>query len=225
MKCIYWNARGLANHPTKLAHKKFYELHKPDFIFIAEPWMAKENFPESVWRKLNMKCFAVNDRSSMLPNLWCICSVNLDPSIMVLTDQFVAFSVMIENQKIYIAAIYASTSYLVRRKLWQDLNLIQHNYWCFIGDFNVVLGAHEYRGKGLPLQIASNDFRLWTDCNALTHILTRGAFYSWSNGRRGREFTEKRLDRAVCNDEWLNFWTSVSCCTLTKSASDHFPIL
>lgn len=88
-----------------------------------------------------------------------------------------------------------------------------------------MLGAHEYRGKGLPLQIASNEFRLWTDCNAFTHILSRGAFYTWSNGRRGRDFTEKMLDRAVCNDEWLNFWSSVSCCTLTKSASDHFPIL
>lgn len=108
------------------------------------------------------------------------------------------------------------------------MNLLQQNHpypWCFVGDFNVVLGAHEYRGKGFPLQAASDEFRLWSESFALTHLLTRGAFYTWSIGRRGKNFTEKRLDRAVCNDGWLSFWTVVSCCTLTKSNSDHLPLL
>lgn len=42
---------------------------------------------------------------------------------------------------------------------------------------------------------------------------------------RGVNLTEKRLDRVVCNDSWLNFWSAVSSCTLTRNRSDHFPLL
>lgn len=89
----------------------------------------------------------------------------------------------------------------------------------------MVMGAHEYKGNGLPLYTACEDFRTWTDSNSLVHLLTRGAKYSWSNGRRGLALTEKRLDRVVCNDAWLNYWTNVSVCTLIRSRSDHHPIM
>lgn len=99
------------------------------------------------------------------------------------------------------------------------------NPWCFVGDYNVVLGAHEFRGRGLPTQIPCQDFRDWTNNNSLTHVFTRGVLFTWSNGRKGRHLTEKRLDRAICNDSWLDYWSCVPCVSLTKSRSDHFPLL
>lgn len=36
---------------------------------------------------------------------------------------------------------------------------------------------------------------------------------------------EKRLDRSICNDAWLNFWDCSACCTLIRSRSDHYPLL
>lgn len=41
----------------------------------------------------------------------------------------------------------------------------------------------------------------------------------------GRALTEKRLDSVVCNDDWLSFWDTSSCCTLSRSRFDHFPLL
>lgn len=101
--------------------------------------------------------------------------------------------------------MYASTTYLLRRTLWNDINDLQNRNpdpWCLIGDFNAVLGSLEVRG-----------------------FITRGSEYNWSIGRRGAALTEKRLDRCMCNVDWLNFWTISSCCTLFRSKSDHFPIL
>lgn len=54
---------------------------------------------------------------------------------------------------------------------------------------------------------------------------TRGAQFTWSNRRKSLAHTEKRLDRGICNDDWLEFWSSSSCCTLTRNQSDHFPLL
>lgn len=84
-----------------------------------------------------------------------------------------------------------------------------------IGDFNVVLGSHEVRGSKLPLKVACIYFRAFTNICKLTHLLTRGSAFIWNN----------RLDRSMCNDGLLDFWSSSSCCTLVRSKSDHFPLL
>lgn len=33
------------------------------------------------------------------------------------------------------------------------------------------------------------------------------------------------MERPIYNDAWIDFWSNVSCCTLTRSKSDHFPLL
>jgi len=34
-----------------------------------------------------------------------------------------------------------------------------------------------------------------------------------------------RLDRAICNEDWINFWRSTSCSALVRHQSDHHPLL
>jgi hypothetical protein len=133
------------------------------------------------------------------------------------------------NDKILaISAVYASTNYVKRRKLWEALNLLQTQHvlpWCFIGDFNVILGAHKHRGRFSPTRIPMEEFKTWSDNSNLFHLPTRGAEFTWNNGRGGHRHTEKRLDRAVCNQSWLDFCSVTSVSTLTKHKSDHFPLL
>lgn len=69
MKCIYWNARGLANPPTRVALKRFILQHRPDVILLSEPWMDFVDFPRRWLVNLNLKLFVVNSRQNMLPNL------------------------------------------------------------------------------------------------------------------------------------------------------------
>jgi hypothetical protein len=69
------------------------------------------------------------------------------------------------------------------------------------------------------------DFHQWSDSNNLVQLHTKGATYTWSNGRRGRNNTKKRLDRVIVNQDWINACQSINVCTLIKLRSDHFPIL
>jgi hypothetical protein len=127
-----------------------------------------------------------------------------------------------------LSAIYAATTYLKRRKLWNSLNALQNQHtlpWCFIGDFNSILGAHEHRGRVVPARIPMEEFQKWTDDFNLIHLPTSGAEFTWVNGRRGVRFTERRLDRAVCNQAWLDMCTSLNVSTLTRYKSDHCHIL
>jgi hypothetical protein len=69
------------------------------------------------------------------------------------------------------------------------------------------------------------DFINWSDSNGFIHLPTRGTSFTWSNGRRRHHSTEKRLDRTICNQDWLNSCASTSCSTLSRSKSDHHPLL
>jgi hypothetical protein len=156
MKCIYWNTRGFANSPTRLALKKLINQHNPDIVLLSEPWIDFEDLPRRWLVNLNLKLFAVNTRNNNLPNLWCICKLSLTLDILASEDQHVTFTVSDNNKTFAISAIYASTNYLTRRKLWDSLNVLQQQHdfpWCFIGDFNVILGAHEHRGRVSPIMV------------------------------------------------------------------------
>jgi len=133
-----------------------------------------------------------------------------------------------EGKPIYIAAIYASTFYINRRTLWSDLSTLIHAQpgpWMFIGDFNSIMGAHEKIGGRLPLHIACIDFSSWTSLHSLIHLDTSGAKYTWINKREGGAFITQRLDRTICNESWIDYWSTTTCNTLDRTCSDHFPPL
>jgi hypothetical protein len=225
---MYWNLRGLANSPTRLALKRLILLHKPDFILISEPWMLIEDLPRRWLSNLQLKAFAVNTRINLLPNLWCICSVHLNPLVLKYDDQHVTFSITENDKTFALSAIYAATTYLNRRKFWSSLNELQNQHnlpWCFIGDFNAILGAHEHRRRVVPTRLPMEEFQKWTDDFNLIHLPTTGAEFTWVNCRRGARFAERRLDRAVCNQAWMDMCTSLNVSTLTRHKLDHVPLL
>jgi exonuclease III len=161
MKCIFWNTSGLANSPTRLALKKIINQYKPDIILLSEPWMDLDDLPRRWLVNLNLKCFASNTILNHLSNLWCLCKISLNPSLVAFDDQHVTFTISGNDKTLAFSAVYASTNYLTRRKLWNDLNSLQAQLdfpWCFLGDFNVIMGAHEHRGRTNPARLPIDEF-------------------------------------------------------------------
>jgi len=116
--------------------------------------MEFESFPIGWFHNLGYKLFASNNRDLLKPNLWCMCSLNLNPTPILITDQLVSFTFENNNIKYGIATVYASCCYLKKRQLWSSLQFINQNNtipWCFIGDFNSILGAFENRGHFSPI--------------------------------------------------------------------------
>jgi hypothetical protein len=142
MKCFYWNIRGLANPSSKLALKNLFLESKPDIYFIVEPWMNVNRLSQRWLHRLGLKLFAVNNRLNNSPNLWCFCSLSLNPTLLNVDDQHISLTVELDGKSFGIAAVYASTCYLHRRNLWNSLSQTQSQHllpWCFLGDFNTSL--------------------------------------------------------------------------------------
>jgi len=97
--------------------------------------------------------------------------------------------------------------------------------WCFIRDFNTILEAHEHSGSHTPARPPMVDFQSWTDNNDFLHLPTMGAAFTSENGWSGRRHIIRRLNRVVCNQNWLDRFSSISCLSLIKHRSDHYPIM
>lgn len=94
MRCLFWNIRGIGNSSAKLALKSLFLSNKLDLLFVAEPKVDFNSVRPIFWRKLHLRKFAVNS-SSYIPSLWCFCSVDVNPSVICIHAQFVAFYVRI----------------------------------------------------------------------------------------------------------------------------------
>lgn len=57
------------------------------------------------------------------------------------------------------------------------------------------------------------------------HLPIARNIFTWNNGKKARAPTKKRLDGFICNFDWINMYTYLSCNTLIKIKYDHYPII
>lgn len=197
-------------------------------IFIAEPMINFAQVPSWFWPSIGVSKYCINNRGPLLPNIWALWGSDLLATIVYVSDQCIALELAGYQSPIYIDVVYANNYYVKRHQLWADLTHMQGCFqgpWIFIGDFNAVLGAHEKRGTRPPPILSCTYFLNWTNANILHHLPTLGVFFTWTNGRFGEENVTLRLDREVCNEEWVNFWCNSACTALVRHQSDHNPLL
>ncbi|KAF1888435.1 hypothetical protein Lal_00011206 [Lupinus albus] len=221
-------SKVFGNPKTRLVLKNYCLANKPTMVFIAEPMIGFEEVNPLFWASLKLKGFGFNDRGNMRPNIWGLCDIGLNPNLLATSTKHITSSLEVENKLIFINAVYTHNSYLHKRQLWAEIQTLMNDNqgpWCYIGDFNVVLGAHECRGPNLPPILPSAEFQLFTDARCLIHLATRGADFTWTNRRRGVAETEKSLDICIVNEDWMTVWNQISCSTLPRIASDHHPLL
>jgi hypothetical protein len=146
--------------------------------------------------------------------------LELDPEIISSDAQQVSFTIKLNDTLISFSAIYASTNYITRSNLWNSLSLLlnHHNLpWCFIGDFNSIIRAHEHRGRFNPARSPMEDFQSWSDSYNLIHLNTRGSEFTWFNGRDGNSLTKRKLDRVICNQALIYCCSSLSTTNLSQT--------
>ncbi|KAK3232468.1 hypothetical protein Dsin_004349 [Dipteronia sinensis] len=94
-----------------------------------------------------------------------------------------------------------------------------------VGDFNVVLGAHESLGSHSPSQSSCTDFSSMIDECELIGIRSQGSRFMWARGHYTRTRVERRLDRAFVSDGCISSWRDISYVALPRRFFDHCPLL
>ena len=155
----------------------------------------------------------------------------VDVELLCATEQELHVSAKVRgsNSLWLLSVIYASPRRSENRILWENLKIIasmQSLPWVMIGDFNDILYSDEKWGGGnSPSNSRMAEFRnCINDCNMID-LGFSGPKFTWSNCHDITSLIMERLDRAIANPNWRILFSKASVSHLTRTHSDHCPIL
>ncbi|XP_062089673.1 uncharacterized protein LOC133796210 [Humulus lupulus] len=101
--------------------------------------------------------------------------------------------------------LYGEPDSSLRHHFWNLLRKLRdqaNGLWLVGGDINEILFDHE-KSCGPPRsRYLMENFRRTLDYTGLYDLGYEGARYTWCNRHVHGNFTQARLDRMLCNDEW-----------------------
>lgn len=154
--------------------------------------------------------------------------VNIQP--IALTEQEVYLFVKVPSlaQSFYITAIYAKPYISFKHMMWDNLNSFASHYnnpWLVLGNFNDIASPNEKFGGRPPNLNRIATFNKNLDYYNLIDLGFKGPKFTWTNNRRNSNLVMERLDRFLANPNWLNMFPKASVEHLTKTYSDHCPLI
>ncbi|KAL8151216.1 LOW QUALITY PROTEIN: hypothetical protein V2J09_021024 [Rumex salicifolius] len=145
-------------------------------------------------------------------------------AIVNFSNQFIHASVDFREGLVHLFAVYAASSLVRRRDLWDELENIMSGISepLFIGgDFNTIAGFDERMGSNGRLSPDSLEFGDWTNKLSLVDLGFKGQRYTWFRGRDPVTRVAKRLDRVLCCAQGRLRWQEASVTHALFMSSDH----
>ncbi|KAK6122234.1 hypothetical protein DH2020_044022 [Rehmannia glutinosa] len=135
------------------------------------------------------------------------------------------FSTSILPSKFYASLVYAKSTRVERRGLWDDLRFFASTYtslpWLVGGDFNCFLHSDERVGSNSNRVLDMEEFnQLVSDCGLVDIGFEGPHMHTWV-----RNNLRERLDRIFLNNRWADVFAISSVKHLPRIHSDHAPIL
>ena len=121
-----------------------------------------------------------------------------------------------------VGVIYGHNDRLGRLAMFDELKVKMNNInklILILGDFNVTLHPRERTGTVTCIR-SMRDFSKWINELRLIDIPIHGVRFTWR-----RNDSKSRLDRALCDREWLRKFPNMNLLGLCRSFSDHNPLL
>ncbi|XP_042958050.1 uncharacterized protein LOC122293561 [Carya illinoinensis] len=206
MSLLVWNYRGLGNPRSVRILSKLVKEKGPLLVFLLETKCSKQRM-EVVRRSLKMDgCFDVESvgMSGGIALLW---KEEWEVQVVSYTRWHVSAMVKeeINDRRWHFTGFYGHPETAKRKSSWQLLEMLKPQSsvaWLCAGDFNEVLHQKEKQGASSRPYNQIEAFRQAVEICGLYDVHHLGQYFTWSNNRRGEDFTKERIDRAMANKEW-----------------------
>jgi exonuclease III len=229
MIALSWNCRGLGNPQTVRDLYRLVKEKRPSLVFLMETKLQAKRLEYIRVRMGFDSAFVVDSvgRSGGLVLLW---KGDIFVEIQNYSRRHINAIVRIcENGPQWkFTGFYGHPDATKRRESWCLLEFLmsfQPVPWLCMGDFNEIIQESEKFGVRRKSRRQMADFRAVLEKCQLEDLGYVGSHFTWWNMQEGDNFIKERLDRALANNKWMDFFPSRTVEVLTPRSSDHAPIL
>ena len=123
--------------------------------------------------------------------------------------------------------VYGEPDQAKRFAVWNEITTLHpagDGAWFLTGDFNEIIDNGEKSGGVVRAEGTFCAFRSFLSHNDLFDVKHHGNFLSW-RGVRNLQVIQCRLDRALCNSKWSDFFPSCRSQYMKFEGLDHRPLL
>ncbi|KAI9117842.1 hypothetical protein K1719_011257 [Acacia pycnantha] len=204
--------------------------YKVDVAVILEPQISGVLATKTIksWGfKFSEKVEAVGF-SSGIWILWNLDDLCVD--VLVKEDQFIHCRLTLNGKGMLFTTMYANPNEQRRQRLWNSLQdlagEIAEPPWLLAGDFNEIKSPLEQQGGGRVNEIRCRKFSEWIQTCGLLDMEANDHFFTWKGPKwEGLDRVYKRLDRCLCNVNWLEVFVNAEVRVVPRVGSDHHPML
>ncbi|CAN1315455.1 Transposon TX1 uncharacterized 149 kDa protein [Linum perenne] len=225
MDCIFsWNCRGAGSDSFLIALRHYLQVFKPPIVATLEPQISGEQ-GRDVRKKLNFQHSFIVEAQGFHGGIWLLWNDdNFKLEVLSSSNQLIRTIISWDQGACCCATfIYASPALHLWRALWTDIRRLCSSIneaWILLGDFNAMTSPSEKNGGAKFNHIPSREFReCISDCSLFDTGFV-GPKFTWF-----RQTLKERLDRCLCNVEWMNLIQDSTTMLLERLQSDHRPIL
>lgn len=217
---MVWNARGVGSPPTQTHLHFLCRQHRIQVLVILEPMVVLD--ASFFCRRLGFASVLSNQSNK----IWIFSSLDFLMVPIQDTDQLlhVRISSGLFPRPFELTAVYAKCTRMERRELWDSFKSLAESVgdapWLAGGDFNCILHESERIGGLSDRRLDMEEFGdMVSDCG-LTDAGFSGSPFTWE-----RNGLKERLDMMFYSDQWLDMFPMISVSHLSRTWSDHAPML
>ncbi|KAI9084926.1 hypothetical protein K1719_033099 [Acacia pycnantha] len=228
LKLVVWNSRGAAKKGFAATLKDIKTRYRLDLAVILEPRISGSHATKVI-RGWGFKNWVRMEADGFSGGIWILWEREyLKVDVIVKNEQFVHCRIWSGGENILFTAVYASPNEQKRRELWeilQGLAIDIEEPWMCIGDYNEIRSSLEQKGGGRVSEARCGRFNEWIQRCNLIDVEAKGPFFTWKGPKwEGLDRVYKKLDRCLCNVNWLEKFESAEARILPRVFSDHHPI-
>ena len=227
MNCLIWNIRGIGKGEKSLAIKSLVTKENISFMGLVETKHRQPFQPRlrRIWGNDDYdfcEILASETHGGGLIAVWD--KQSFHASVKHKGSRWICIEGCIKdhNFECCIGVLYGNNDRLSRLAMFEELKDKAENInkpILILGDFNVTIHAGERTGA-TSCSRSMRDFSKWINDLSLLDIPLQGVRFTWR-----RNESKSRLDRALCSHEWLTSFPNMIMKGLSRSFSDHNPLI
>ncbi|XP_030449341.2 uncharacterized protein LOC115671829 [Syzygium oleosum] len=132
------------------------------------------------------------------------------------------------NKTCFFSVVYGEHTFIARRSLWANLirssEFFEAEPWLVAGDFNAIRFNSDRLGSSNTWILAFDELGHCLDQAGLDDLRYIGHRFSWATSF-GVSRKQRKIDRALINDQWLSSFSFSEANFLAQGVSDHTPII